>query len=76
MNPGTKSSSPPSSSDNSEPLSFEKVWRMFQDTRDLFTEQAKESDRKLKEAAEQVRETSREVAKIDRQFNTQWGEIC
>jgi len=90
MNPATKPSSPPpQSSDDTQPLTFEKVWLMFQETDRKFqetdrkfqetqkalAEQTKETDHKFQETQDQIRKTSREIEKIDRQFNSLWGKF-
>jgi hypothetical protein len=65
MNPGSKSSSAQSDDgDSNGPLTFEKVWLMFQET-----------DRRFKETTTQLKETSREITRVERQFTSMWGKL-
>ena len=85
MNPSSKSSTATSGDDNEGPLTFEKVWRMFQEvverskeTDRMFKEtdrKFQETDQKIKEAAEQVKETSRGITRLERQFTSMWGKL-
>ncbi|MFH0967136.1 MAG: hypothetical protein V1862_05585, partial [Methanobacteriota archaeon] len=80
MNPASKpSSSPPQSFDDTQPLTFEKVWLMFQETDRKFqetqaalAEQTKETDRKFQETqtalAEQTKETDRKFQETQNQI--------
>jgi hypothetical protein len=45
-----------------QPLNFETVWRMFQETR----EQMKETDRKIQETNEQMKETDRRMKELQK----------
>jgi len=63
----------------SEPLSFEKVWLMFQETDKMI----KESDRKLtekfqesdKELTKRFRETDKKIKELSNLFTSQWGKL-
>ena len=80
MSPTTKPK--PSSSDKSStdgPLSFEKVWLMFQETDKKFqetdrmlTEKFKETDRLL---TEKFKETDKKLNQLERLFTSQWGKL-
>ena len=54
--------------DTAETLTFEKVWAMFQETR----EQMKETDRQFKETREQMKETDRRIGELGNRF----GELA
>jgi len=61
-----------------EPLTFEKVWAMFQETDRKFREnreQIKETDRILKEAAEQAKEADRKVWEQIKETNRIVGDL-
>lgn len=85
MNPSSKTSSAPSEDENEGPLTFEKVWRMFQETDKKFQETDKkfqeaaersmETDKKIKETSDQIRETSREITRLERQFTSMWEKL-
>jgi Holliday junction resolvase len=75
MNPSSKTSSAPSEDENEGPLTFEKVWRMFQETDKKFQEAAKETDKKIKETWDQIKETSRGITRLERQFTSMWGKL-
>ncbi len=59
-----KSSSSPDNSLSDGPLSFEKVWLMFQET-----------DKKFKETDEKFKETDKKLNKLERLFTSQWGKL-
>jgi len=71
MNPSSKVSSAPSEDENQGPLTFEKVWKMFQETDKKF----QETDEKIKKTSDQIRETSREITRLERQFTSMWGKL-
>ena len=85
MNPSSKVSSAPSEDENEGPLTFEKVWKMFQETDKKFQETDKkfqetdrkfqETDEKIKKTSDQIRETSREITRLERQFTSMWGKL-
>ena len=82
MNPSSKTSSAPSEDENEGPLTFEKVWKMFQETDKKFQETdkkfqeaAKETDKKIKETWDQIKETSRGITRLERQFTSMWGKL-
>ena len=89
MNPSSKTSSAPSEDENEGPLTFEKVWKMFQETDKKFQktdekfqetdkkfqEAAKETDKKIKETWDQIKETSRGITRLERQFTSMWGKL-
>ena len=58
-----------------EPLSFEKVWLMFQET----DKQFKETDKKLKESdkmlTERFQETDKRIKELSYLFTSQWGKL-
>ena len=55
-----------------EPLNFQKVWLMFQETDRLIKEQSKETDRLLKE---QMKEADKRMRKLQGLFTSQWGKL-
>jgi len=58
-----------------EALTFEKVWAMFQETR----EQMKETDRRIKENTEQIMETRKQMKETDRrigELGNRFGELA
>jgi len=87
MSPSTKPK--PSSSDKSStdgPLTFEKVWFMFQETDKKFqetdrllTEKFQETDKKFQETdrllTEKFRETDKKLNQLERLFTSQWGKL-
>ncbi|HOL42248.1 MAG TPA: hypothetical protein PLY78_10485 [Methanospirillum sp.] len=84
-----KSSSAPDNSLSDGPLTFEKVWLMFQETDKKFKEtdkKFKETDKKFKETdekfketdrilSEKFRETDKKLNKLERLFTSQWGKL-
>ena len=50
------------------PLSFDKVWQMFQETNRQLKEQSMETDRKIQETARLIRELREE-------YKNRWGEL-
>jgi Holliday junction resolvase len=78
MNPSSKVSSAPPEDENEGPLTFEKVWKMFQETDKKFQEtdrKFQETDEKIKKTSDQIRETSREITRLERQFTSMWGKL-
>ena len=70
----TSKSDPPSSSESplSEgPLTFEKVWLMFQETDKRF----KETAERFKETDEKFKETDKKLNKLEQLFTSQWGKL-
>ena len=70
MTPSSKPKpSPPTEQNNPDgPLSFEKVWLMFQETDKKF----QETDRLL---SEKFKETDKKLNKLERLFTSQWGKL-
>lgn len=65
-----------------QPLTFEKVWLMFQETDRKFQEtdrKFQETDRVLTEKFQETdklfRETGKRIIKLDQLFTTQWGKL-
>jgi predicted transcriptional regulator len=54
-----------------EPLTFEKVWFMFQETANRF----QETDRKFQETDKQFKETDKKLNKLEHLFTSQWGKL-
>ena len=77
MVPTSKPKTTPPSDNNSTdgPLSFEKVWLMFQETDKKF----KETDKKFQETdrilSEKFKETDKKLNKLERLFTSQWGKL-
>ena len=81
MVPSSKTnSSPPADTESiNSPLSFEKVWIMFQETDKRFketdkilTEKFQETDRLL---TEKFQETDKKLNKLEQLFTSQWGKL-
>lgn len=53
------------------PLSFEKVWLMFQETDKKF----KETDKKFQETDKKFKETDKKLNQLERLFASQWGKL-
>jgi len=51
-----------------QPLDFQQVWRMFQETDRILTEKFQETDKQFKE-------TDRKIRVLDRLFTSQWGKL-
>jgi hypothetical protein len=67
-----KSETPPSSSEKiDEPLTFEKVWKMFQDTDKKF----QDTDRKFQDTDKKFRDTDKKLNKLEYLFTSQWGKL-
>ena len=65
MTPSSKPKSSSSDQTNPEgPLSFEKVWLMFQET-----------DKKFQETDQKFKETDKKLNKLERLFVSQWGKL-
>lgn len=77
MPPSSQPRSPqPSDSDSKDgPVTFEKVWLMFQETDKKF----KETDKKFLDTdrilAEKFRETDKEFNRFEQVFTSQWGKL-
>ena len=60
---------------NSEPLNFDKIWLMFQETDRKF----QETDRKFQESDKRIEksslETDRKLNKLEHLFNSQWSKL-
>lgn len=64
--------------DYGQPLSFEKVWLMFQETDKQFKETAKrfkETDKQFKETDKKFQETDKKLNKLEQLFTSQWGKL-
>jgi len=48
----------------SQPLDFQQVWRMFQET-----------DKKFQETEKLFKETDKKIRKLDQLFTSQWGKL-
>jgi hypothetical protein len=80
MTPSSKPKTPPSDNTSTDgPLSFEKVWLMFQETDKRFqetdrilSEKFKETDRML---SEKFKETDKKLNKLEQLFTSQWGKL-
>ena len=74
--PKTEGSSTPSETNEplipygNEPLSFEKVWLMFQETDRMF----KETDRKMQETDRKMQETDRKMQQTDKRLEAMYKE--
>jgi len=65
-----------------QPLDFQQVWLMFQETNRRFQEtdrKFQETDRilteKFKETAEQSKETDKQIRELNKLFTSQWGKL-
>ncbi len=62
-----------------QPLDFQQVWRMFQETDRILTERFQETDRilteRFQETDKQFKETDKKIRELDRLFTTQWGKL-
>jgi hypothetical protein len=62
-----------------EPLNFQKVWLMFQETGRLMKEQSKETEKKIQETdrmlSEKFKETDKRIKKLSELFTSQWGKL-
>ncbi len=62
-----------------EPLNFEKVWLMFQETSKKFEETDKRLDKMFKDTdrqlKEQSQETNKRIKELSNLFTTQWGKL-
>ena len=65
-----------------QPLNFDKVWQMFQETDKkfqetdrLFKEQSSELSRKFQETDKQMKETDKKLKKAIDLFTCQWGRL-
>ncbi len=73
MTPSTKPKTSTSSDDTitDGPLSFEKVWLMFQET----SKQFQETNRKFQETDKKFQETDKKLNKLEQLFTSQWGKL-
>jgi len=55
----------------SEPLSFEKLWLMFQETNKKFIE----TDKKFSETDKRFQDTTKKLNKLEQLFTSQWGKL-
>jgi hypothetical protein len=55
----------------SQPLNFDLVWKMFQET----DKQMKETDKKIKETGKQMKETDKKIKELSALFTSQWGKL-
>ena len=62
-----------------EPLNFQKIWQMFQETGRLMKEQSKETEKKFQETdrmlSEKFKETDKKIKKLSELFTSQWGKL-
>jgi hypothetical protein len=61
-----------------QPLNFEKVWQMFQETDRMFKEtdrKIQETDLKFQETDKQFKATDRKILKLEQLFTSQWGKL-
>ena len=54
-----------------QPLNFDKVWQMFQETDKKF----KETDKQFKETDKQFKETDKKIKELSALFTSQWGKL-
>jgi hypothetical protein len=59
----------------SQPLDFQQVWRMFQETDRILTEKFQDTDRKFQETEKLFKETDKKIRKLDQLFTSQWGKL-
>ena len=71
----TKSSSPSDTDPTDGPISFEKVWLMFQETDRKFQETDRILTEKFQETDIKFRETDKKLNKLERLFTSQWGKL-
>ncbi len=55
----------------SQPLNFDLVWKMFQETR----ERMKETDQQIQETGLQMKETDKKIKELSALFTSQWGKL-
>jgi len=63
---------------NSEKLTFEKVWKLFQETDKKFQEtdrKFKETDKKFQETDRKFKETDKKLRQLENLFVGQWGKL-
>ena len=63
---------------NSEKLTFEKVWKLFQETDRKFKEtdrKFKETDKKFQETDRKFKETDKKLRQLENLFVGQWGKL-
>lgn len=58
-----------------EPLTFEKVWIMFQETDKKFKETERLLTEKFEETGRQFKETDKQLKRLSGLFTTQWGKL-
>jgi len=73
MPPHSKAKSPPQPGPDSTetPLSFEKVWLMFQETDKKF----QETDKKFQDTDRKFQDTDKKLNRLERLFTSQWGKL-
>ena len=54
-----------------EPLSFERVWQMFQETNKRF----QETDKKFQDTDKKFQDTDKKLNRLERLFTSQWGKL-
>jgi hypothetical protein len=66
----------------SDSLTFEKVWLMFQETKQQIADSAKEYDRRsretelmFKDTDKKFKDTDKKLRKLETLFTTQWGKL-
>jgi hypothetical protein len=73
MAPSSKAKSPhqPDSDSTETPLSFEKVWLMFQETDRKF----QDTDRKFQDTDKKFQDTDKKLNRLEQLFTSQWGKL-
>ncbi|MEO8150740.1 MAG: hypothetical protein ABI723_24115 [Bacteroidia bacterium] len=56
---------------NTENLSYEKVWKLFQET----DKSIKETGKQIKETGLQMKETDKKIRQLETLFKVQWGKL-
>ena len=76
MVPSSKPKSPtPPDNPTEGPISFEKVWLMFQETDKRFQETDRILTEKFQETDKRFQETDKKLNKLERLFTSQWGKL-
>ncbi len=65
----------PSASYGQQPLNFEKVWLMFQETDKKFKESANDFKEIREMFQKQVKESDKRIKELDQLFTSQWGKL-
>ncbi len=58
-----------------QPLTFEKVWMMFQETSKMLKEQSRESDKRFEETDKFIKETAKLISELREEYKDRWGEL-